>query len=75
MIYEELYEESDFVFFASDFVDDIDELETLIDSNNQTLILKVLTLLKDKNKLTPVHKQKALSHITNQEIINIVNVL
>ena len=44
LLYDELYEESDFVFFAVDYTDSVEELETLLDSSNQTLILKVLTL-------------------------------
>lgn len=74
-LYDELYEESDFVFFAIDFVNDIEELETLLESNNQTLILKVLTILKEKGLLKPEHKTKALEHITNSDIKNIVNAL
>ncbi|MBR1373953.1 hypothetical protein IJ556_05835, partial [bacterium] len=41
LLYEELYDESDFVFYAVDYVDDVEELETLLDSKNQTLVLKV----------------------------------
>ena len=74
-LYEELYDESDFVFFAVDFVNDIEELETLLDSNNQTLVLKVLTLLKEKQALNQSHKELALKNITNDEIKKIVEVL
>ena len=74
-LYDELYEESDFVFFALDYVDDIEELETLLDSNNQTLILKVLTLLKDKNALNEAHKNTALESITKENLKLIVNAL
>ena len=74
-LYDELYEESDFVFFALDFVDEIEELETLLECNNQTLILKVLTILKEKRLLNSKHKEIALQNITNADIQNIVNVL
>ena len=68
LLYDELYDESDFVFFAIDYVDELEELETLLDSSNQTLILKVLTLLKEKQQLTSAHKELALSNITSQDI-------
>ena len=74
-IYEELYEESDFVFFALDYVNEIEELETLLDSSNQTLLLKVLTLLKEKSVLTDNHKQTAMQHITSDGIRQIVEAL
>lgn len=63
LLYDELYEESDFVFFAVDFVDEVEELETLLDSKNPTLILKVLSLLKQKGELTKAHKELALKNI------------
>ncbi len=75
LLYEELYDESDFVFYAVDYVDDVEELETLLDSKNQTLVLKVLTILKEKQALTASHKQLALSNITNNEIKQVVEVL
>lgn len=75
LLYEELYDGSDFVFFAVDFVDEIEELETLLDSDNQTLLLKVLTILKEKQALKPEHKELALKNITNNEIKTIVEVL
>ena len=75
LLYEELYEDSDFVFFASDYADSIEELETLLDCHNQTLILKVLTILKDKQVLTQNHKEIALKNITNDDIKKIVAVL
>ena len=75
LIYEELYDESDFVFFAVDYVNDVEELETLLDSKNQTLILKVLTLLKEKQALTSSIKEAALNNISNVEIKQIAEVL
>ena len=75
LLYDELYEQSDFVFFAVDYVNDIEELETLLDSSNQTLLLKVLTTLKEKNALNSSHKDIALNHITSENIKQIVEVL
>ncbi len=75
LLYDELYEESDFVFFAVDYVNDVEELETLLDGSNQTLILKVLTALKEKQALNSSHKQLALKHITSDNIKQIVEAL
>lgn len=68
MLYEELYDESDFVLFAVDFVDETEELETLLESENQTLVLKVLTKLKELGALNDEHKETALKHLSNQDI-------
>ena len=75
LLYDELFDESDFVFFAVDYVDDVEELETLLDSSNQTLVLKVLTKLKEKQVLNKSHKDLALNHITSENIKQIVAVL
>ena len=75
LLYDELYEDSDFVFFAVDYINDTEELETLLDSKNQTLILKVLTTLKDKQLLTQKHKDIALNYIASTNIKQIIDVL
>ena len=74
-LYDELYEGSDFVFFALDYVDEIEELETLLEGQNQTLILKVLSLIKEKGLLDSKHKEIALQSITNDDIKKIINVM
>lgn len=74
-LYDELYDESDFVFFALDYADEIEELETLLESKNQTLVLKVITLLKEKGLLNPKHKDLALNHVTNSDIRTIITVI
>jgi len=75
LLYDELYEESDFVFFALDFTNESEELEALLDSKNETLLLKVLTLLKDKGKLRQDHKNSVLGMIQSSDIKNIIKVL
>lgn len=75
LYYEELYEESSFVFFAIDFIEDIQELEALLDSKNQTLVLKVLTILKNKQALKEEHKTAALSIISKDELKEVVKAL
>ena len=54
---------------------EIQELEELINSKNETLILKVLTMLKEKQALTVEHKQQALSLISSNDIRAVVDVL
>ena len=63
LLYDELYDEREFVFFAVDFVDEAEELEALLDTKNPTLILKVLLKLKDKQMLTQSHKDIASKNI------------
>lgn len=75
LLYEELYEESDFVFFAVDYADNKEELETLLDSSNQTLILKVLTILKEKQMLTASHKINVINSITNEDVRKVIEAL
>lgn len=75
LLYEEIYEGSDFVFFAVDYVKEIEELETLLDGTNQTLILKVLTLLKEKGSLKDSHKEVALQNVVSNDIKQVIAVL
>lgn len=75
LFYDELYDGSDFVFFAVDYVDEVEELEELLDCENQTLILKVLSVLKSKGSLNAEHKENALKNIVNKEIKQIIEVL
>ena len=75
IFYDELYDGSDFVFFAVDFVDELEELEALLDSSNQTLVLKVLTILKEKESLSSAHKETALKSVTSEDIRLAITVL
>ena len=75
ILYDELYEESAFVFFALDYVEEIAELETLLDTNNETLGLKVLTLLKEKNHLCTEHKNIVLKKVSSPQIKNVISAL
>ena len=75
LLYEELYDESDFVLFAVDYADEIEELEALLDSSNQTLILKVLEILKNKNALKISHKNLAHEKISEQGQKKVVEAL
>lgn len=75
LLYDELYDESEFVFFAVDFVDEAEELEALLDTKNLTLILKVLLKLKDKQMLTQSHKDIASKNIGENELKQYIEAL
>lgn len=68
LLYDELFDESDFVFFAVDYVDEIEELEALLDSSNPMLVLKILTKLKEQNALRTEHKQSAINSIDDETL-------
>lgn len=75
LLYDELYDESDFVFFAVDYVDEPEELETLLDSTNPTLVLKVLSRLKESQLLTQAHKDLALNNIEKEDLKRFIEAL
>jgi len=75
MLYDELYDESDFVMFALDFVDEPEELETLLDAANPTVILKVLSILKSKGTLCEKHKEIALKNCSYEDCKSFIEAL
>lgn len=75
LLYDELYDESDFVFFAVDYVNEPEELETLLDSTNPTLVLKVLSRLKEREQLTQAHKDLALNNIEKDDLKRFIEAL
>lgn len=72
-LYEELYEESDFIFFVLEIVRDEESLVALLSGENQTVIIKVMELLKAQNLLTPEYKQLALSKIKDENLKVVAN--
>lgn len=68
----ELHEESDFVSTAVDLIKNSELLKPLLNSTNQTLLLKTLETLKSLNNLTQSDKEIALKNITNEDIKSIV---
>lgn len=74
-LYEELYEESDFIFFVLEIIRDEDSLVSLLSGDNQTVIIKVMELLKAQNLLKDEYKQKALSKITDENLKVVANAL
>ena len=74
-LYEELFEESDFIYFVLDIVRDEDSLVSLLSGENQTVIIKVMELLKAQNLLKDEYKQQALSKITDENLKVVANAL
>lgn len=68
----ELREDSPFVFTALDFTTNTEHVRKLLKSNNQTLILKSIEILKELKNLTPEDKNIALENTTNPDIKNII---
>ncbi len=67
-VYEELYEESDFIYFAMELIKDKDSIASLLSGQNQTVILKAMTILKSMNCLTEEYKLEGLANITDENI-------
>lgn len=75
LLYDELYDESDFVLYALDYADEVEELETLTKSQNPTVVLKSLLKLKEKGALKDTHKTYALNNFLNNDIRNVIEAL
>lgn len=75
LLYDELYDESNFVLFAIDYAEEIAELETLTQCKNPTVVLKALTKLKEKGVLSDTHKTYALNNFDNNDILNVIEAL
>ncbi len=71
-IIEELDENSDFVFSAIELIKNPELLKPLLNSQNQTVILKTLETLKSFNSLTQEDKDLALQNISNEDIKSII---
>ena len=72
---EESYEESPFVGFVIDFINDVELLKSLLEGNNQTVILSVMERLKVLGALSDTVKAEGLSHITNENIKSVAEAL
>ena len=75
LLYDELYEESNYALFAIDYVDEAEELEVLLDSKNPTLVLKILSRLKELGNLSDLHKKSALKVINAEDLRQYINAL
>lgn len=74
-LYEELFEESPFIFFVLDIIRDEESLVSLLSGENQTVIIKVMELLKSQDLLKSDYKTEALSRITDENLKVIANAL
>ena len=76
LIDEEITEISPFVFTAIDLTNSTDKIRLLLhNTSNQTLILKSIEALKQRNNLTPQDKETALKIVTDDNIKNIINAI
>lgn len=71
----ELNETSPFVFTALDFATDIYAIRELLKSNNQTIILKTVEILKKSGNLDENSKTVALLKVTDANIKSIIRAL
>ena len=77
----ELTETSEFVFTALELVKDfgisktLDALKAMLNSKNQTLILKTIEVLKSLNKLDEINQVDVLKNITDENIKAIIGSL
>lgn len=72
LIDNELKEDSLFVYTALDFTTNTEKVRSLLNSKNQTLILKSVEILKELKNLTTQDKNIALENISNADIKNII---
>lgn len=77
----ELTSQSDFIFSALELVQDLnltqafDKLKTLSVSDNQTIILKTIEVIKYLGKLNEINKEEILTKISDENIKAIINSL
>lgn len=72
LINAELKPESLFVFTALEFANDESAVRGLLNSTNQTVVLKALETLKQMNSLTNEDKNLALSSVTSEDIKSVI---
>lgn len=75
LIVKELKTDSLFVFTALDFVNNVSAVRNLLNSDNQTLVLKSVEVLKKLNSLEESDKSLALSVVDNINIKNVINAI
>ena len=75
LVYEELKEDSPFVYLALDFAKDEIKIRELLRSNNQTIVLKTAETLKKLGCFDETAKQVALLKVTDINIKSIIRAL
>lgn len=74
LIQKELNENSDFIFSALDVVEELElqdsfeKLKLLLDSSNQTIILKTVEVIKSLNRLDDIDKNAVLENVSDENI-------
>ncbi len=68
----ELNQDSQFVFTALEYTTNSEKVRSLLNSKNQTLILKAIEILKRLNTITDGDKTIALNNTTNENIKSII---
>ncbi|MBD5402163.1 hypothetical protein HDR58_05115 [bacterium] len=68
----ELSDNSLFVYTALDLSSNVQKIRELLSSNNQTLVLKSLEVLKTRNSLTCEDKTLALNSVTDANIKSVI---
>jgi len=71
-ILEEAFEESIFIEFIINYINDKETLLSLLEGSNQTVILSAIERIKDLGYLDAAIKQQALQTITNENIKSII---
>ena len=71
-ILSELNEQSEFVYTAAELIKNTDYVKPLLKSNNETLILKAIEIIKSHNNLQQEDKNIALEHVSDENIKNII---
>lgn len=74
-IQKELNTESDFVLSAIELIKNTELLKPLLETKNQTVILKTLETLKLSENLTTQDKEIALKNVSSEEIKSIIQAL
>lgn len=75
LVHKELNENSEFVYTALDFADDVFAIRELLKCNNQTIILKTAEVLKKLGNLDEPTKTVALLKVTDDNIKSIIRAL
>ena len=72
---EELKDNGLFVFSALEYTKNIQKVRELLKSDNQTLILKAVEVLKKLGELSADDKNTALKNVSNENIKNIISAI
>ena len=75
LIDEELRSDSDFVYTALEFSQNIDKIKQLLKSQNQTLIVKSAETLKNLNTFDEISRATAIANLADPNLKVVINAL